>query len=358
MLNVQKYLFEKSIKDLQDEFAIQVVRHPVDPLLILNYHQIDSPKYHPIVRECRGLILEEKTFLLAGRSFNRFFNYGEGDDHKVFNWNNFAAYEKRDGSCLIVFWYGGSWRINTRGSFGDGVLIENPKTTWRELVLPLLSHLQSFDKNCSYVFELTSPHNTVVRQHVTTEISLLTVFNYEWELPQIYVDKIAKKFSLNRPKKYSFSSLEEIQSALADLETSDPTFEGFVLLDDQFNRLKMKSKSYLAYHRLKGNGSLFLPKNLIPLLLRGEASEVNAIFPESAEIVDECSLRLGKALANLKKLQAVVKSVDDQKSFALAIKDEPLKAILFKARSTGASLESVWRSSDDLIVKAYVGELI
>lgn len=41
MLHVQTYLSAKSLDDLTAELGIRVARHETDPLLILNYDQID-----------------------------------------------------------------------------------------------------------------------------------------------------------------------------------------------------------------------------------------------------------------------------------------------------------------------------
>jgi hypothetical protein len=43
----------------------------------LNYDQIESAKAHPVVMECRGLILSYPHGEVVARSFDRFFNYGE-----------------------------------------------------------------------------------------------------------------------------------------------------------------------------------------------------------------------------------------------------------------------------------------
>jgi hypothetical protein len=80
-LQVQEYLHSgKSWANLTDELGIKVVFHPSLPLVTVNYDQIESPKTHPIVRECRGLVLHRQTFDLVARSFPRFFNWGEVAD--------------------------------------------------------------------------------------------------------------------------------------------------------------------------------------------------------------------------------------------------------------------------------------
>lgn len=66
---------EAGLKALTEQFAISVKK--VDDLLVLNYNQIDSPKTHPYVIECRSLIMEAGTLKVVSRSFDRFFNIYE-----------------------------------------------------------------------------------------------------------------------------------------------------------------------------------------------------------------------------------------------------------------------------------------
>ena len=69
-----EYIKKNGIESLKSEFGINVKEY--DDLFVLNYDQIESPKTHPIVQECRSLILD-KQFNVVSRSFDRFFNFGE-----------------------------------------------------------------------------------------------------------------------------------------------------------------------------------------------------------------------------------------------------------------------------------------
>jgi hypothetical protein len=73
-MQVVQYLKEHGIGKLVSEFGIKVKEYD-EGLLVLNYDLIESPKSHPIVMECRSLILD-KQFNVVSRSFDRFFNLG------------------------------------------------------------------------------------------------------------------------------------------------------------------------------------------------------------------------------------------------------------------------------------------
>ena len=75
-MHVQTYLRTHGLSKLTEELGIKVKSYPEEGLLVLNYSQIDSPKSHPVVMECRGLILDME-FNVVSRSMCRFFNLGE-----------------------------------------------------------------------------------------------------------------------------------------------------------------------------------------------------------------------------------------------------------------------------------------
>jgi len=98
-LQVQTYLRSgKTLVDLKTELGIE--SREWEDLVILNYNQIESPKTHPIVQECRQLILRKNTWDIVFMSFQRFFNYGENlEETKDFDFANAVALSKIDGCC-------------------------------------------------------------------------------------------------------------------------------------------------------------------------------------------------------------------------------------------------------------------
>src|SRR4051794_28804169 len=122
MLETKKYLLDGgSLESLHNDLGIRICKHPQGlPLVILNYNQINSPKSHPIVRECRQLIFEESpAWNIVARSFFRFFNWGEmKEEMPLFEWEGCWSSAKEDGSLLNLFNYDGDWHIATRASFG------------------------------------------------------------------------------------------------------------------------------------------------------------------------------------------------------------------------------------------------
>jgi len=366
MLEVQKYLISgKTLDDLTDDLAIKACHHPDLPLVILNYNQIESsPKTHPIVRECRALTLDTRDWSIVARSMERFFNWGEvADEMPDFDFSDFIIQSKEDGSLVLVYHFDGEWHINTRGSFAKDTM-QFQDFTWTEGILRALnvdklSSLENhLDKNVTYICEFCSTWNKIVRTYSDPIVYLLTAFEGKRELTWDELDAIQNGI-MSAPDIISFKSIEEIQEFIKEQEENDPTFEGVVIRDRAGRRWKVKSATYLGLHRLRGEGdNVWNPKHLIPFILTGEDDELLTYFPEVRGTFYEYKCCVLNAYADLVELWGDNWSIEDQKEFALAIKDEsPFAGILFNIRKIHGEhqkskhLKEAWRESPDAIFK-------
>jgi hypothetical protein len=365
MLEVQKYLRTRTLDQLTDELAIKVTRHDTLPLVILNYNQIDSPKTHPVVRECRGLCLHAHTHRVVAKSFNRFFNWGEvAEEMGDFDFSDFVVQSKEDGSLVLLYEYDGQWRANTRGSFAEDN-IQFQEFTWTDAICKAAGHPNltelgiRLNPQFTYVCELCTPWNKIVRRYPAPVLYLLTIFDKEGrELTTEQCDGYASSAGLLRPTLYQFKSIEEIQSFLQEQAESDPTFEGVVIKDHLGHRWKIKSATYLGLHRLRGEGDTFNPKHLLPFILAGEEDELLTYFPEVKETFYEAKCRVLEAYIEVIELWGDHWRIEDQKEFALAIKDQSsFASILFSVRKkrgnqqVAADVKNEWREATQLILK-------
>jgi hypothetical protein len=226
MLKVQEYLpGGKTHQHLRDELGVRTVRHDSLPLVILNYDQINSPKTHPVVRECRGLVLHALTHDLVARGFPRFFNWGEvQEEMKRFDFSDFSVHTKEDGSLVLLFHFDGAWHASTRAAFG-GDTFPDSDLTWRDgfcraLGVDSLAGLAGrLDPAFCYVCEFCSPYNTVVRPYPEPVMSLLSAFRGADELSVAEVDALLAGPPgglFRRPRRHHFSGVEQIKSFLQE----------------------------------------------------------------------------------------------------------------------------------------------
>ena len=122
ILQVQLFLRDSYEADpfvaLTEQYGIKVRKYPEDNIVLLDYDQIESPKTHPIVIECRSLILAMDTLEVVSRKFDRFFNLGEAPElYQDFDFDSAVVMEKADGSLIGVYFnpHTSRWEVSTRG---------------------------------------------------------------------------------------------------------------------------------------------------------------------------------------------------------------------------------------------------
>lgn len=362
MLAIQDYLRgQGDCSTLKADLGVNSYRHPTLPLVGFKYSQVESPKTHPVVRDARGIVLEDGTWNVVAKPFRRFFNAGEdAENFARFNWGDFTATTKEDGSLILLYFYAGEWHVNTSGSFGIGTCGDSGKS-WRELFWATSGIDRSrLCERLTYVFEMWTPHNKVIRYYPGPTVFLLSVFHNGdcSEATVAGADELAKWIGVPRPDHHRFGSMDDIAEFLKEKEASDKTFEGIVIRDNADERYKIKSATYLSLHHLLDNGNLLNPKRLVPLVLAGETEEVLAYLPEIKSTVDAVRAEMDRELDGLLSLWRDTWQIESQKDFAVSIvKRTRFASLLFNARKhhganqTEDTIRDQWRESGDLIAK-------
>jgi len=337
----------KSGKELlTEELGIKVKEYPADDLYVFNYCQIESPKTHPVVMECRGLVLKN-DFTPVCRPFDRFFNLGEAlDITGRFDVSESIVYEKVDGSLVKLYFHNGEWCVGTRGTaFAEsenytGEYFKDliAKAFGFDFVYNLNYSLQLMDlpKNLTFIFEYTSPNNRIVTPYKEDKMYLLgcrdTLTGEEFKSAALSWAQIMQKAGLNvhLPKTYQFSSNEEMRefaNSLGDLQ------EGFVAHDLKNNiRVKLKADQYVAIHRLRGE-CLPTPKRIMGLVVTNETEEYLAYFPEERDRFAPYMEEWTNIGHRIECVWLTAQLIQDQKEFALFVKENPFAFVLFQARA-------------------------
>lgn len=326
-----------TIQELADKYAIKTSRHAKYANLVLfKYNQIESPFSEAIVRECRGIILDElNNWEIVSRPFDKFFNHGEGHAAPI-DWSTAKVQEKVDGSLATLYHYDGRWHIATSGTPDAGGLVNDFGFSFAELfwkTFDAVASTHELDSDLCYIFELTSQYNKVVVRHSKPGLTLLGARNVKTQ--QELSAQEASGFFLNVPvvKSYSLSSFDEI---VATFPSIDPmSQEGYVVVDAAFNRVKVKSPAYVALHHMKD--SLGSQKALVIVALNGEIDEVVAHFPEYAENLQMAKLKIDSLVSELEAAYEKIKDIPVQKDFALEATKTKCSSALFSMRSGKAT---------------------
>jgi len=351
---VQEYLKEFGLQKLQDELKVTVREYP--DRIVLNYDQIESKKNHPVVDECRALILRKDTWEVMARSFDRFYNCGELKSNSDFPISQARVEEKVDGSIMSVYWDGNKWCVSTRsmadaeGTIPLGLTFRQvfdkatPPELWKVL------NASEITRHHTWVFELTSPETRVVTPYSTASLTFIGARNNlnEQEMTGKELDVFAKMFRIRRPRSYKFTTLEETVAFVKTLNSMD---EGFVLTYENgssFWRLKCKNEKYLAIAHMRENGDLS-PHRILRLIVSNEQAEYLSYFPEDKKYFDFVDEKWQESLTRIQTIYSQFKDVTTQKDFALGImplcKYDFEKGMIFDMRK-GKTIQEVINKID------------
>lgn len=332
-MHVTDYLKQHGLAKLQEEFAIKAKEYPDDGLIVLNYDQIySSPKANPTIMECRGLILDY-NFNVVSRSFDRFFNLGEQPDTQThIDISKAICHEKIDGSLIKIYYHKDTWHVSTRGTAFAESDVNGFGVTFKELALKALGmNDEDFQDACSnslatnntYICEIVCAENRVVKRYNGYTLYYLAARdNSTFEYKNYYTQCL--ELGMKPPETYKFDSVEHCIETAKHLKDLD---EGYVLYQDGVPCAKIKSPMYVAIHNIRGEG--LTPKRIAQIVLTGECDEYLKYFPEDESFFTpyfESHKNLNTAMA-ITSIDTF--NIEDQKTFALAVKDKVYSAVMF-----------------------------
>lgn len=334
-----------TIQELADKYAIKTSRHAQYANLVLfKYNQIESPFSEAIVRECRGIILDElNNWEIVSRPFDKFFNHGEGHAAPI-DWSTAKVQEKVDGSLATIYVYDDKWHVATSGTPDAGGLVNDFGFSFAELFWKTFGGIfgTSADlldqilppKDCGacFYFELTTPYNKVVVRHAKASLTLLGARDLATQQEMTPAEANAKWWTYypqKLVKEFPLTSFEEIAATFPSIDPLSQ--EGYVVVDAAFNRVKVKSPAYVALHHMKD--SLGSQKALVTVALNGEIDEVVAHFPEYGEMLQKAKAKIDELVAELETAYDKIKDIPVQKDFALEATKTKCSSALFSVRS-------------------------
>ena len=344
MLNLQTFIREnENWRELISEkpYCIKVTEK--EDLVCFKYSQIDSDFNEPLVRECRGIILEKDTWNVVAYAFNKFFNFGESYADEI-DQASARVLEKVDGSLIKVYYYNG-WRIGTNSTIDadDAKLLAPPYETFIDLFSAAADicglDYNKLDPHYTYIFELRSPYNKVVVPYEDIRIIHIGTRN------NITCEEVEVDIGIEKPKQYMLSSLDD---CIAMAATFDFTKEGFVVVDKNYHRVKVKSEDYVRVHRLANNGSITLER-AIDLIRMNELEEFLVYCPQYTDFINDVRHRFNKFYSDIyfNVNMALIEKMDceTRKDFAAVAKTFKYPMVWFKVYDTKSFDIDAWINS-------------
>jgi hypothetical protein len=233
----------------------------VYPLVVFDYTML-SPKESDITKEARGLILNTKTFDVVSMSLPAFYEndseYSKTTLSQI-DWESARLLTKYDGTQITLYNFEDKWLLGTR-FIPVGVWtvysINSPTNsiTWTELFHECLEEnntsfsafTENLDKNLCYTFEIATPKNKGGISYDKHILKLISVVDLKSE-KEVPIDNILANFEhedFYRPEYFNVYSVEDCLEYL-EVYSNPNKYEGFVLVDKYYNRVKFRNQLYV-----------------------------------------------------------------------------------------------------------------
>ena len=326
---------------LNDEYHIKTKRD--NNLVIFNYN-FDCDFSNELVQEARGIIINIKTLDVVCWPFRKFGNYNESYADNI-DWNSCRVTEKIDGS-IIKLWFNNQtncWQFSTNSIIDakNANIDINIGSTYLGLIESAINYnkipFDSLNKDNTYIFELVSPLTKIVINYPETMLYHIGTRNNLTGLES------NESIGIIKPKEFKLSSIDECITAALYLNKNEKSNnneisdEGFVVVDKDYNRIKVKSPDYIAMHHLKIN-DVVNKEDCINMLIN-DYEKYNLIIdnnPTQKHILKYYEYKLNELLYRADRIAALTRNLykeynNDRKAVALIITKHELSFIGFKS---------------------------
>ena len=279
----------------------------------------------------RGLILDVAEKRIVATPFPKFFNLGErGEPVPDLP---FRAYEKLDGSLIIIYHHGGVWRTATKGSF------DSPQAQWAA------AKLQTHDVSAllpgsTYLAEAVYPENRIVVHYEEPALVMLGAYGADGvEVAHDRLSEVAAALGVRMAKTFEYTHVDHMALHAKTLPRSE---EGYVVRFENGLRLKIKGDEYKRIHALISNVT---PLALWEAMLSGDDLQaIKLELPDEfrgdfEQIVGLLEAALSHVVERtLTEVDRVKEWTDKELGLKLKTLDPELQGLIFDVRKSGGKI--------------------
>ena len=329
---------------LADEYGIKIKKE--EPYAILNYG-LNCDYFNPLVQEARGIIIDYVNLEVVCWPFRKFGNHNEGYADSI-DWKSARVLEKVDGS-IIKLWYdklARRWQFSTNGMIrAENATVEDMAGLSFGDVIRRADNVNDIpfaqlNKEYTYIFELVSPETRVVIKYDGTSLYHLGTRN------NLTGEEYEIDIGIKKPMAYPLTSLTDcIHAAIAlnkaDNMAEDLDKEGFVVVDKDWHRVKIKSPDYIMMHHVSTLKAI-TKKECIRILLY-ERERLDVIYEKCPDIIPSIKYyeyKIAELLHDADKIAMLTQSLyneysHDRKAVAGVISKHRLAMVGFACMTTG-----------------------
>lgn len=332
---------------------------------ILNYG-IECDFFDPVVQEARGIIIDLCTLDVACWPFRKFGNFGEQYADEI-NWDTARVQEKIDGS-IVKLWYNHrtdqwGWSTNSMIDAAEAHIMDG-SVSFMALIYRADNYrnipFDRLDKDKTYIFEFVAPEQRIVIRYAYPHLYHIGTRN------NITGEESNDDIDVQKPQEFPLHSITDCISAARALNEGEKEiiYEGFVVVDANWHRIKVKSPEYVYAHRI-ASGRVYTKKRILPIVRAGDGSaeELINIANDSevyiryyqwryAELKRAAGIAISKARAMYEELE------HDRRAIADYLKDEPYNYFCFKALGNDMTVEDILAGLPDSAIGKWIKEYV
>jgi hypothetical protein len=313
---------------------------------MLKYRQIECDFNDPVVRLCRGIILDSANdWNVVCYTYAKFLSYGQPSADDI-DWSTAKVYEKVDGSLCQLYYYNGQWNVATSGTPDAGGNAGDFGFTFAELFWRVWNELDyqlPKDTNCCYACELCTPFNQVVIPHQANRLVLhgvrdLTTF--EERDPYYYSDRY------HTVRSFPLGSMDAVLQAAKDMIGTEQ--EGFVICDGRYNRVKLKCDHYVRLAHMR-DSCCAGKRQMLEIIRKGESDEFLTYFPAFRPTFNDIKAKYEALVNEIEAYYDSIKGIDNRKAYAAEATKKHYSGALFSRKFGG--------KNGPVSVKSWIAEM-
>ena len=294
------------------------------PYVLFKYQQFISDMGLRLCQEARGAIFRRvnNKFVPISIAMYKFFNATEqySDIHEL-NWETATISEKVDGSLMRLAYdkFDNNWLLSSNGTiYARNVSVVN--TNFEKIFISIIGGQQEYenllnqlDKDYCYFFEMVSSYNLICVHYNEAGIYYLGRRNM---ITLEEDNEVLEYGNIKHPKTYNLCSFSDCIAAANEFEED---FEGFVVKDAEWHRVKIKTPWYIALHKMRGNGPLTVLR-VVEMYQQGTLDDFIAYYPEFKDFIDDVVQRIRYYIevceTTFKVVSSVVGAMGERRNFA------------------------------------------
>lgn len=324
--------------------------------VLFKYDQIEGDFSYKIVNECRGIILDSETNRIVCYPFNKFWNYGEQYAANI-DWESAEILEKVDGSIIKLWYYENEWHVSTNGTIDakEAHVGDSDSRTFMDLFNDAIKNTpidySKLAKDCTHIFELVHPESRIVVPYPAPALYYLgSRLVFHGGKSNFKETTFKHYLNMPLPKSYKFNTIEECIETSKNLPFSE---EGYVAVDKNMNRIKIKSPNYIAVNHLRMNG-IVTKKRVLDVILRGQEQEFLNYFKDYMGIFftvgSDLSIYIDKISDDFSHLSRL--NLKTRKEFALEALKSTNAHVMFKFYGQDAT-----KKETHMAMKKYIWDM-